>query len=791
MALALTNTFHEFYENHTAATRREIFLRVLQAPWMSSGLTANNAFTTTLVLRTFGFLEEYGLFGAESGKADSTELGRGKVWELHLGITDPVCLARKLKEHADPASEFLWLSLSDKTRSLLQDEPKDRTTLAAALALDLARIIQSGWIYAEERFNKASDTTKHHLSLKPTGYTLAEVNHQLLIDQYPEEFAQTTPRSLKAIASLMAERPENFSINKYPPSTAVLYWFVDGIARANIALTTDCWITLSTWAANQFNHQRSLVVAGHDALMDPVAMAMSACLCNGLRAISDTTEPRTTQSNRRILPSVVELERSIEELISKQALSGIWHKYFPIFHYQEAGSNFCFTFELLEAVLHEFGGKDNRLLSTPEFIEGLNKAITWCEKNRKYPATPSDYSGWNSGGDLDSLGKEQPESWATAVVHMFLWELTQVVSERIQQQILAKYKASAPTNASNRHSDKTKPKGLLAIERLLDIDVMLLGKPKSLLGMLRKLIIDKYVDQTEAKLRRSQIAERDPRSALLFGPPGTSKTTITKAVARDLGWPLVEITPATFLRGTLANVYVQAEEIFDDLMDLSGVVVLFDEMDALVQTREGEARLDLASQFLTTTMLPKLTRLHDRARVVFFMATNFQDRFDAAIKRAGRFDLLLCMGPPTLSEKLDRFHRAYFLDEQTSQTVRASNAVNAYLGDTSEVRDQLELFTFDEFRGFLRNIGDENSIGDEIEKLTAAGFIDSLKKYSEFVTLKLSDLDALPICKTFGSKSLAKWKTKKFILQDLERKGVRISHTIRYLCDLQQSKEQY
>src|SRR5258706_1884201 len=120
---------------------------------------------------------------------------------------------------------------------------------------------------------------------------------------------------------------------------------------------------------------------------------------------------------------------------------------------------------------------------------------------------------------------------------------------------------------------------------------------------------------------------------------------------------MIEINPSEFVKGSLANVYLQAEEIFTDLMDLSAIVVLFDEMDALTQKRgisgkeTGSTHLDTATQFLTTSMLPKLTALHDRGGVVFFMATNFQDNFDPAVKRAGRFDFLLCMGPPTFEEK--------------------------------------------------------------------------------------------------------------------------------------------
>ena len=796
MALASTNQFRDFYSDEgqsvTSETRaRQILATLMDAPWMSSGLTDNNAFTTTLALRAFGFLHEEGLLGADSPKPDSIAKGFARAWAVHLGIRDAVGLAEKLKARSEPASEFLWFALSDDTRNLLEapteEGPQNEDRLKAALALDLSRTIQGGFIYTETRFPKASKTTRSRLRGKPTGYTLAIVNRLLLADQFPDEILPPTPRSFMDIASLLAERAENFSINQYQPSAAVLYWFVDGVTRSNITLTQDRWNVIYTWAAKEFNHRRSLVVAEHDALMDPIAMGMSACLCARLRAISDRSGLGTTKEHRAILPSSVELERSIEELISKQTGSGIWHKYFPLFHYQDAGSNFCFTFELLEAVLCEFGGATCALLSNAQFIEGMEKAVTWCKNNRlKYSEKSIDYTGWNSGGQLVTLEKGQPESWATAVVHMFLSELTSVLSARIQDLILRKYNAREPKAQRSFRDGDTKATPPTALGGLLDIDILLRGKTEPLSSVLRTRIIDNYRSESHASLRRTP--KKKPRSALLFGPPGTSKTEITRAVADDLGWPLLELTPSEFVKGSLANVYLQADEIFRDLMDLSGVVVFFDEMDALVQTREGEIRLDIASQFLTTTMLPKLTQLHDKARVVFFMATNFQDRFDAAIKRAGRFDLLLCMGPPKVTEKLDRVNRV--IDVANEQAVKAGNLMKRYLRRTPDMREQLALYTFGEYKAFLKTIGDEKKIGDALESLGPVEFRRQLKAYSKFVTLKVSDLAPL---RRIGIKwrRLAELDKKMFTLKQLLDKKLPISHIVRYYCDRKESKEQY
>jgi SpoVK/Ycf46/Vps4 family AAA+-type ATPase len=813
MALASTDQFRPFYKQQGPnAIKPEdraalIFRTLLTAPWMSSGLTDNNAFTTTLMLRAYGFLEQEKLFGQNSPKATSVNNGWGREWDLHLGIKNAAPLANKLRKHADAASEFLWFSLSDDLRNLITSPPAsgpmNKSRLRASLALDLRKITQSGWIYEPPRFRKASPATKQRLKqlrTKPSSYLLTTTNRRLLADQYPREISQPTERSLRDVAQMLADNPENFSINQYPPSPAVVYWFVDGITRAQIRLSPGRWDVLCRWAAKEFNHRRSLVVADHDAMMDPIAMGMCACLCARLRAITEKPSLGGKKEHLTILPSRVELERSIEELFSKQTNSGIWNKYFPLFHYQDAGSNFCFTFELLEAILYEFGQgpsdsfsdfeKDtNTLFANPKFVEGLEKAVTWCERNRLSCSEGSkEYNGWNSGGQIDTLEKGQPESWATGVVHMFLSELSTVLSEQIQDQVLKKYKARVPKAPQSLTTKSKRMSRSTALSDLLDIDLLLQDKVKRVSSVLRTRIVQPYQHETEKTLRRRAI--KKPLSALLFGPPGTSKTEIVKAIADELFWPLIEITPSEFVKGTLANVYLQADEIFDDLMDLSGVVIFFDEMDALVQTREGETQLDIASQFLTTSMLPKLTRLHDHGRAIFLMATNFQERFDAAIKRAGRFDLLLCMGPPRLSEKLDRIHRMFGYNQANEQTLKASKKFREFLKGKRALQDQLALFTFGEYKTFLNSIGKGEPIGDAAAKLGAKRFKEKLEDYSQYVTLKLSEAVPLRSLDIVTWKNLGDLRKKRLVLKKLP-KELRSSDMIRYLVDWQQSKEQY
>lgn len=136
-------------------------------------------------------------------------------------------------------------------------------------------------------------------------------------------------------------------------------------------------------------------------------------------------------------------------------------------------------------------------------------------------------------------------------------------------------------------------------------------------------------------------------SLLFFGPPGSGKTFFVRKVAEVLGWPMIDLSPGNFVAQGTELIESKAHEIFGTLMKLNHVVVLFDECDELFRDRadmKAEGRNILS--FVTASMLPKLQRLHDQRKVVFIVATNYLARIDTAIRRPGRFDLVLLLDRP-------------------------------------------------------------------------------------------------------------------------------------------------
>jgi hypothetical protein len=821
MSLAHSGKLREFYEDSTDQIVPSILSKLMEAPWMSSGLSENNAFTTTLMIRLYGSLVHAGI--PEPSCLLNLPL---KPWEQRLSFSNLVAFCKRLITQSEPFCTYLFQLMPRDLQKTVEYVAKDgmltelreprifKFNEERTISNALDGLVRSCIFYDKERLGNLT-LPEQGLKLLATGpcdaYQTAQLNRIVLHEFFREELTPSKERSLSEIAASICSQIENFRINDYPPSAAVIYWCIDGINNARFDPPVETWNSLCEFATEEFHRQRSLVVAQHTAMMDPVAMAMSACLCARLRSIGKGSSSVAVKWSPDNLPSMIELESAVVDLFAEQTDSGLWPKYFPLFHYQDAGSNFCYTFELLEAILVEFGGKDSHLLSKESVIEGFELAVTSCEIDRlenridslkdNGPRITKDstvpYNGWNSGGNLETLRRGQPESWPTAVVHMFLGELVGALSDRIQWSLLERYDATLPS---------TSAKGL---DSMLDISVKL--DDRSLKGTLRKSVIktfSSFKGDLARDLRKDSIRKEAVKdaaiSALLFGPPGTSKTQVAKAIAAELRWPLVEIDPSHFLQTAFQNIYVQAERIFEDVMDMCGVVVLFDEMDALVQNRKGSVPSDTESKFLTTYMLPKLLKLHDRGQLIFLMATNFLEEFDDAIKRAGRFDLLLCMGPPTFDAKCDKLHvflqsskEARRSGSKSTQTENAGKLLLKFGEEDPFIKYQLELYTFGEFRSFISRLGTIEDIDAKLEKHTSIGLAEEVRKNNANVGFKLDELQ--------GIKKLRKWKKAKgpldyrvledldkvdFNEKDLEASKITMTKAIRYALERKQSKSQ-
>ncbi len=131
-----------------------------------------------------------------------------------------------------------------------------------------------------------------------------------------------------------------------------------------------------------------------------------------------------------------------------------------------------------------------------------------------------------------------------------------------------------------------------------------------------------------------------PAAVMLFGPPGTGKTSFARAVASRLSWSFVELHPSLLGQGTQGAAALRAA--LDDLRRIDRLVCFIDEADEIVSARA--ARPD--SQPIVNELLKAIPAFKARPGRLMIMATNSIAAIDPAMLRPGRFDLILPIGAP-------------------------------------------------------------------------------------------------------------------------------------------------
>lgn len=138
-----------------------------------------------------------------------------------------------------------------------------------------------------------------------------------------------------------------------------------------------------------------------------------------------------------------------------------------------------------------------------------------------------------------------------------------------------------------------------------------------------------------------RIGVRAPATVMLFGPPGTGKTTFAKAIAGRLGWPFIELLPSKLESGE-DSMSAELRLAVTDLLQLDRAVVFIDEFDEIASARERNP----ATNGVVNELLKTIPSFRSTPGHLLVCATNFIAGIDAAVLRPGRFDLVIPIGPP-------------------------------------------------------------------------------------------------------------------------------------------------
>lgn len=150
------------------------------------------------------------------------------------------------------------------------------------------------------------------------------------------------------------------------------------------------------------------------------------------------------------------------------------------------------------------------------------------------------------------------------------------------------------------------------------------------------------------------------RGVLLAGAPGTGKTTLARAIAKDCGIKFVQASASTWHGARDLALTIQAVRAsFAEARRYAPAILFIDEIDSL-----GNRELlggDNNNQYWTqiiNAMLEQMQGVDDEEPVFVIAATNYEERVDPALKRAGRLDRVINIPHPT-TDALARIYEQY------------------------------------------------------------------------------------------------------------------------------------
>jgi ATP-dependent 26S proteasome regulatory subunit len=235
--------------------------------------------------------------------------------------------------------------------------------------------------------------------------------------------------------------------------------------------------------------------------------------------------------------------------------------------------------------------------------------------------------------------------------------------------------------------------------------------------------IEKIVKAIEHRDYLAQIGLREIGKLLFVGPPGTGKTTVSRALAHELGLPFVEVKLSMITSQYLGETAKNVDKTFEVARRLSPCILFIDEFDSVAKTRRSDEHAALKRAVNTLLKcIDEISLIRDD--VLLIGATNHPDQLDSAAWR--RFDEIVNFPKP------DYQMRADILRIVTRRMDIAEF-------DPEDVAEKTEGLTGSDLRLVLREAVLE-ALTEERMTLTQQDILDAVSDFEERDNLKNMDM---------------------------------------------------